>query len=133
MREGLASVRGCIVHTRDSIVPFLYPFSWGDRFRIISSPTGSSFRVSRQPTAADAQGIADRGSDLAGRLSLPPAAPVPEAKPISRQNPAPVVILLDPEEIRGHGFQAEIEQDDDGRWVVREIGFASGRVLRPEE
>ncbi len=37
---------------------------------------------------------------------------------------------LDPEAIRGHGFQAEIEQDQDGRWVVREIGYASGNVLR---
>ena len=38
---------------------------------------------------------------------------------------------LDPEQIQGHGFQAEIEQDEQGRWVVQEIGFATGRVLRP--
>ena len=38
---------------------------------------------------------------------------------------------LDPDSISGHGFQAEIEQDDQGRWIVREIGFAAGRVLRP--
>ena len=37
---------------------------------------------------------------------------------------------LDPENVRGHGFQAEISQDEDGRWVVEEIGFATGRVLR---
>jgi hypothetical protein len=36
---------------------------------------------------------------------------------------------LDPEQIQGHGFQAEIEQDEQGRWVVQEIGFATGRVL----
>jgi hypothetical protein len=37
---------------------------------------------------------------------------------------------LDPERIQGHGFQAEIEQDPDGRWIVQEIGFAAGNVLR---
>lgn len=40
---------------------------------------------------------------------------------------------LDPDQVQGHAFLAEIEQDDDGRWVVREIGFASGRVLRSDE
>ncbi|MGC8640998.1 MAG: hypothetical protein ACP5XB_14120 [Isosphaeraceae bacterium] len=39
---------------------------------------------------------------------------------------------LDPDQVRSHGFQAEIEQDDQGRWMVQEIGFATGRVLRPE-
>jgi hypothetical protein len=39
---------------------------------------------------------------------------------------------LDPDEIRGHGFQAEIAHDDEGRWIVQVIGFATGRVLRPE-
>ena len=33
---------------------------------------------------------------------------------------------LDPDQVRGHGFQAEIEQDDNGRWIVEEIGFATG-------
>ncbi|MFO0891830.1 MAG: hypothetical protein U0790_22170 [Isosphaeraceae bacterium] len=37
---------------------------------------------------------------------------------------------LDPELVRGHGFQAEVEQGEDGRWIVREIGFAAGNVLR---
>ena len=39
---------------------------------------------------------------------------------------------LDPEQIRGHGFQAEIGQDETGRWVVDEIHFATGDVLGPE-
>ena len=39
---------------------------------------------------------------------------------------------LDSEFIRGHGFEAEIRQDDAGRWVVDEIRFATGNVLRPE-
>jgi hypothetical protein len=39
---------------------------------------------------------------------------------------------LDPEQSRGHGFQAEIHLDDEGRWVVDEINFATGNVLRPE-
>jgi hypothetical protein len=40
---------------------------------------------------------------------------------------------LDPEQVQGHGFEARIEQDDDLRWVVIEIGFATGRVLRSAE
>jgi hypothetical protein len=40
---------------------------------------------------------------------------------------------LDPEQVQGHGFQAQVEQDDDRRWVVIEIGFATGRVLRSAE
>lgn len=39
---------------------------------------------------------------------------------------------LDPDLIRGHGFQAEVEQADDGRWMVREIGFAANSVLRDQ-
>jgi hypothetical protein len=39
---------------------------------------------------------------------------------------------LDAEQIRGHGFQAVISQDEEGRWVVDEISFATGNVLRPE-
>src|SRR5262249_34243688 len=38
---------------------------------------------------------------------------------------------LDPDQVRGHGFQASIREDDDGRWIVEEINFATGRVLRP--
>jgi hypothetical protein len=37
---------------------------------------------------------------------------------------------IDPERIRGHGFQARISLSEDGRWVVGEIAFAAGRVLR---
>ena len=37
---------------------------------------------------------------------------------------------LDADRARGHGFQAEVSQDEEGRWVVAEIGFAAGRVLR---
>ena len=37
---------------------------------------------------------------------------------------------LDDDRARGHGFQAEVSQDEEGRWVVAEIGFATGRVLR---
>ncbi len=37
---------------------------------------------------------------------------------------------IDPEQVQGHGFQAEVEQDESGRWVASEIGFATGRVLR---
>jgi hypothetical protein len=41
---------------------------------------------------------------------------------------------LDPDAVQGKGFAAEVDQDDDsGRWVVREISFASGRVLRKPE
>jgi hypothetical protein len=37
---------------------------------------------------------------------------------------------LDAELVCGHGFQAEIEEESPGRWIVQEIGFATGRVLR---
>jgi len=37
---------------------------------------------------------------------------------------------IDAEAVQGHGFEAEIEQDADGRWIVAAIGFADGRVLR---
>ena len=37
---------------------------------------------------------------------------------------------IDAEAIRGHGFEAEVEPDADGRWIVAAIGFADGRVLR---
>jgi hypothetical protein len=40
---------------------------------------------------------------------------------------------LDPEIIQGKGFQAEVAEDESGRWVVFEIAFASGRVLRAPE
>ncbi|MCA1686857.1 MAG: hypothetical protein LC745_12990, partial [Planctomycetia bacterium] len=38
---------------------------------------------------------------------------------------------LDPDEVTGRGFEAEVGQDEEKRWVVSQIGFAS-KVLRPE-
>jgi hypothetical protein len=40
---------------------------------------------------------------------------------------------LDPETIQGHGFEAEVEDVGEDRWVVSAIGFAAGRVLRPSD
>jgi hypothetical protein len=40
---------------------------------------------------------------------------------------------LDTDEIQGKGFQAEVVQDDSGRWMVSEISIAAGRVLRKPE
>ena len=40
---------------------------------------------------------------------------------------------LDPEHVQGHGFDAEVALDEAGRWIVSEIEFATGRVLRPPE
>jgi hypothetical protein len=37
---------------------------------------------------------------------------------------------LDPELVQGKGFEAEVAEAPDGRWVVAEIAFATGRVLR---
>jgi hypothetical protein len=34
--------------------------------------------------------------------------------------------------VQGKGFQADVAQDSDGRWVVSEIVFASSRVLRAQ-
>jgi hypothetical protein len=39
---------------------------------------------------------------------------------------------LDPDAIKGRGFEADAEQAGDKRWVVTRIAFAS-RVLRPSE
>jgi hypothetical protein len=39
---------------------------------------------------------------------------------------------LDPDQVTGRGFEAEVAQDDEGRWIVRQIAFAS-KVLRPSE
>src|SRR5262249_19790941 len=38
---------------------------------------------------------------------------------------------LDPEAVTGRGFEADISLDDEDRWVVGQISFAS-RVLRPK-
>ncbi len=40
---------------------------------------------------------------------------------------------LDPDHVQGKGFEAELSQDSSGRWVVSEIAFATGRVLRAPE
>ena len=37
---------------------------------------------------------------------------------------------LEPEQVQGKGFEAEVNEDPDGRWLVAEIAFATGRVLR---
>jgi len=39
---------------------------------------------------------------------------------------------LEPEGIQGHAFQAEVEQEEGGRWIVTSITFAGNRVLRDE-
>ncbi len=39
---------------------------------------------------------------------------------------------LEPESIAGRGFEAEVTEDDRGRWVVSEIAFAN-RVLRQKD
>ena len=39
---------------------------------------------------------------------------------------------LDPDLIKGRGFEADVDQDPAKRWVVSAIAFAS-RVLRPSE
>jgi hypothetical protein len=38
--------------------------------------------------------------------------------------------MLEPEQVQGKGFEAEVNEDPDGRWLVAEIVFATGRVLR---
>lgn len=41
---------------------------------------------------------------------------------------------LDPDAIQGKRFEAEVDEAAPGRWVVREIAFASGQFLRsPDE
>jgi hypothetical protein len=40
---------------------------------------------------------------------------------------------LDPEAVAGHGFEADAEADDAGRWVVSAITVAGRRVLREPE
>jgi hypothetical protein len=37
---------------------------------------------------------------------------------------------LDPDAIARRGFEAEIEPDEGGRWIIETIAFAS-RILRP--
>lgn len=37
---------------------------------------------------------------------------------------------LDPDAVTGRGFEAEVDQDEDGRWLVRQVAFTA-RVLRP--
>jgi hypothetical protein len=40
---------------------------------------------------------------------------------------------LDAEVVAGKGFEAEVEEAAPGRWVVGEIAFATGTVLRKPE
>jgi hypothetical protein len=40
---------------------------------------------------------------------------------------------LEPDHVQGKGFEAEVHEDASGRWVVAEIAFATGRVLRAPE
>ena len=40
---------------------------------------------------------------------------------------------LDPDLVQGRGFEAEVSEDESGRWVVSQISFALGRVLREPE
>jgi hypothetical protein len=40
---------------------------------------------------------------------------------------------IEPDQVQGKGFEAEVQEDSTGRWVVIEIAFATGRVLRSEE
>jgi hypothetical protein len=43
-------------------------------------------------------------------------------------------LTIEPEQVQGKGFLAEVNEAPDGRWIVAEIAFATGRVLRaPEE
>jgi hypothetical protein len=47
--------------------------------------------------------------------------------------PFPLLVAddsLDPDVIAGRGFDADAEQDDQGRWLISRIAFAS-KVLRP--
>ncbi len=40
---------------------------------------------------------------------------------------------LDPESVPGHGCEAEVEQNAEGRWIVAEIHVAGRSVLRPPD
>jgi hypothetical protein len=40
---------------------------------------------------------------------------------------------LDPDQVQGKGFDADAALDNSGRWVVNQISFAFGRVLRHPE
>lgn len=40
---------------------------------------------------------------------------------------------LDPDAVQGKRFEAEVDEAEPGRWVVREIAFASGQFLRRAE
>ena len=39
---------------------------------------------------------------------------------------------IEPETVAGRGFEAEIDQDEHGRWIIHQIAFTS-RVLRPSD
>jgi hypothetical protein len=37
---------------------------------------------------------------------------------------------LDPDLVQGKGFEAVAEEESSGRWIVKELRLASGRILR---
>ena len=37
---------------------------------------------------------------------------------------------IEPDQVQGKGFEAEVQEESSGRWIVTEIAFAAGRVLR---
>lgn len=37
---------------------------------------------------------------------------------------------IDPDQVIGHGFEATVEQQSDGRWFVVSLSIAARRVLR---
>ncbi len=60
---------------------------------------------------------------------------------VGRDQPRKVVVpfellvadaTIDPDDVAGRGFAAEVEQDATGRWVVSTLELAA-RVLRPAE
>jgi hypothetical protein len=40
---------------------------------------------------------------------------------------------IEPEQVQGKGFEAEVSEGPSRRWLVAEIAFAAGRVLRASE
>jgi hypothetical protein len=40
---------------------------------------------------------------------------------------------LDADAVQGRGFEAEVDEADPGRWLVSEIAFATGCILRKPE
>ena len=118
MREDLAErSRLHLVDTRHR--SFLsVPFPTGRLIRIISSPTGKPFVLSRQPMSRDAQERLTAAPTWRGEVSfLRPQHPSRGEADLP-DNPAPVVILLDLGLETMSADLLRVEQDDDGRWVL---------------